>query len=455
MLRQRSVNRFHLRRLFLSVIAAVLPMLLGLVSSAHAQRDDYSGPPINYLTAEVNDPVTKLARRLETGEADLPHDEKRGYLPAVLKALEIPVSSQMLVFSKTSLQQSRISPQRPRAIYFNDDVYVGYCQDGDVLEIAATDAKQGVTFYTLDQSFDAVPQFIRDQGQCLTCHASSRTQNAPGLLIRSVFANASGMPEYGSGTFTTDHASPLKERWGGWYVTGSHGDMRHMGNAIFNKRDGELDRDAHANLTSLENLVSTAHYLSPHSDIVALMVIEHQTQTHNAIAWANYETRRAIHQSEIMNRALDRPAEHLSASSQRRIERAAERVVEHLLLCDEFPLTSPIKGTSGFAKEFQSRGVRDSLGRSLRDFDLQTRMFRYPCSYMIYSDAFAGLPDNLRRKILILLSDILDGDITGERAEKYSHLSKVDRQNIKQILLATQPEFTALLEEAVNDAVAD
>jgi hypothetical protein len=434
-------NRFPLGLVIASPTVLVLP------AAANSQHDEYEGPPINYSTTEVHDPVAKLARKVETGELKLAFDEKgQGYLPAVLKALDVPVSSQTLVFSKTSMQRSRISPRRPRAIYFNDDVYVGFCQYGRVLEFAATDPKQGATFYTLEQSRETKPQFIRDQGQCLTCHLSRRTQDVPGYLIRSVFANAGGMPEFGSGTFTTNHTSPFNERWGGWYVTGTHGDMRHMGNAIFNKRDDDVDRDTHANLTSLDELVSTDPYLSPHSDIVALMVMEHQTQMHNAIAWANYETRRAIHQSEIMNEVLERPKGMLSESAERRINRAADRVLEYLLMCDEFQLTSPVKGTSDFVVDFENRGVHDSQGRSLRDFDLETRMFRYPCSYLIYSDAFDGLPSEVRRRVFIKLNRILAGDVTDEDAGKFAHVSEDDRRDIQQILTSTKPEFAAICE---------
>lgn len=420
---------------------AALAACLSLATSVRAQRDTYSGPPINYMTAEVNDPVARLSQLVASGEAHLEYDAERGYLDAVLQALDVPTSSQTLVFSKTSLQRHRISPRRPRAIYFNDETYVGFCQNGDVLELATTDAKQGAVFYTLEQTTLARPTFVRDQGECLSCHASHRTQDVPGYLIRSVFANASGMPEFGSGTFTTDHTSPLAERWGGWYVTGTHGDMRHMGNAIFDKRAAELDCDAHANLTSLDGLVSTAPYPGEHSDLVALMVLEHQTQMHNAIARANYETRRAMHQAAAMNEALERPPGFLSESSERRIDRAADRVLEYLLFRDEFPLTDPITWSSGFTEEFQARGIRDARGRSLRDFDLTHRLFRYPCSYLIYSEAFQELPDEVRTRVLTRLKGILEGrDLT----DAYDHLTPDDREHIKQILNDTLPEFEAV-----------
>lgn len=399
----------------------------------------YEKPPIDYLNAEVHDRVAELATQVAAGEIELEFHPKYGYLPAVLRELEVPESSQTLVFSKTSLQLHRISPRRPRALYFNDDVYVGYCQRGDVLEFAATDAKQGATFYTLEQQQVDRPQFVRDRGQCLTCHASNRTQGVPGYLVRSVFADGAGQPILGSGTYTTDHTSAFEERWGGWYVTGQHGSMRHMGNRVYSEEDTHGgDREAGANRLSLDGLVDTSPYLTPHSDIVALMVLEHQTQMHNALAAANYETRMALHQSYQMNELLDRKQDFISDSAQRRIDKAAKRVVEHLLMVDEFELTSPVSGTSGFAAEFEAQGKRDAQGRSLRDLDLETRLFRYPCSFLIYSPAFDGLPDQVRRRVISKLKSILQ---EGSDEEEFAHLSDASRQAILEILSATKPEF--------------
>lgn len=223
--------------------------------------------------------------------------------------------------------------------------------------------------------------------------------------------------------------------------------MRHMGNAIFSKRDNDLDRESHANLKSLDDLVSTAAYPSEHSDIVALMVMEHQTQMHNAIAWANYETRRAVHQSEAMNEALDRPKGFLSESCVRRIDRASDRVLKYLLYSDEFTLRSRVTGTSSFTKDFRSRGVPDSKGRTLRDFDLTQRLFRFPCSYLIYSEAFDGLPDEVRIRVLAKLKRILSEQ---DDSNLHDHLTKEDRQNILNILNDTKPEFAAIQWEKVK-----
>ncbi len=413
--------------------------VLTFASSANSQMASYERPPINYLNAEVHDPVARLQQRLVSGEVKLDHDPKHGYLPAVLQALDVPVSSQTLVFSKTSLQLQKISPRLPRALYFNDEVYVGFCQRGDVLEFGATDDRQGATFYTLEQSTKEEPRFVRDQGSCLTCHASARTQNVPGYLIRSVFPNGAGHPILGSGTFTTNHTSPFNERWGGWYVTGNHGEMRHMGNQVFAKDEtNKPDLESGANAETLNKWIKPDAYLTPHSDLVALMVLEHQTQMHNAIAAANYETRQALNQSYEMNELLSRPSDMISDSAQRRIDAVVEQVVRHLLFCDEFRLQSPVVGTSSFAEEFAARGPFDSQGRSLRQFDLQTRMFRYPCSYLVYSGAFRKLPAPAKNAIITQVTTILSSP---DPQPGFEHLEATDKAAVLEILRDTHPDF--------------
>ncbi|MCA9214969.1 MAG: hypothetical protein KDB27_17995, partial [Planctomycetales bacterium] len=258
---------------------------------------DFEAAPINYNSMETTDPVRKLMERIDAGDFELKYDSNHGYLPAMLEALDVSPSSQMLVFSKTSFQLRKINPARPRAVYFNDDVYIGWVQKGDVLEISSVDPQNGAIFYTLSQEETDRPKIVRDKGQCITCHASSRTSGVPGHLVRSVYASSSGQPFFGSGTFTTDHRSPFHERWGGWYVTGTHGKQRHMGNVIASDRDEpeELDVESGANVVDLSNRIDTAPYLRPTSDIVALMVLEHQARMHNLITRANFDTRSAQH----------------------------------------------------------------------------------------------------------------------------------------------------------------
>ena len=421
------------------VTATVVVVWACIKTTAYCQVD-CDREPIQYTESEVNDPIAQLQERINSGDIKLNFEERRWYLRSILDELKITEKSQTLVFSKTSFQQRLITPRAPRALYFNDDVYIGFVQRGDVLEFSSVDPQQGAIFYTLKQEEVEKPTFIRDRGNCLTCHASSRTQNVPGHLVRSVYPSQSGLPHFGAGTFRTNHASPMEERWGGWYVTGTHGKQRHMGNVVSKDRDRPdlLDVESGANVRDLSDLLSTRAYLSEHSDIVALMVLEHQTDMHNLITHANYSARTALYQSESMNKVLERPAGHISESTQRRIDNAAEKLVRYMLFVDEIELTDPIEGTSGFALEFAAQGKKDSRGRSLREFNLKTRMFKYPCSYLIYSDAFDAMPEVTKTYVYRRLWEVLTGK---ETDEAFSRLTEDDRQSILEILKETKQDL--------------
>ena len=422
-----------------AIFRVITLVVLACSASSVQGQLDFESAPINYHTAAVEDRVQRLQDQLDAGAADLEYDESHGYLRSVLQQLNVPLSSQVLVFSKTSFQLRKITARRPRAVYFNDDVYVGWVQRGDVVEVSAADPNQGAVFYTLDQSSSESPRFVRDRGQCISCHASSRTAGVPGHLVRSVYCDQSGQPFFGSGTFTSDHRSPFRERWGGWYVSGTHGTHRHMGNVVTDRDQPEsLDMEAGANATDLSQFVDVGPYLTRHSDIVALMVLEHQTQMHNLITRANFETRSALHYNQIMNEAMERPDDYLSDSTQRRIDTVCEKLVEYLLFEDEFQLQDPIVGTSGFADEFVARGPFDSRGRSLRQLDLKSRLMRFPCSYLIYSEPFDHLPELAKEQVYRRLWDVLSDP---EPDDRMAHLSQADRQAIREILSETKSDL--------------
>ena len=418
-------------------------LLLGWCEVARAQLE-FEAAPIHYEQSTPENPITKLQARLDRGEIEFEYDAQHGYLPAVLEELGISQSSQTLVFSQTSLQLRKISPHRPRALYFNDDTYVGWVQNGDVVEISTADPNLGTVFYSLEQMPATSPKFIRDRGQCLICHASSRTQHVPGHLLRSIFPDAVGRGVTGTSTYITDQRSPFEDRWGGWYVTGKHGEMRHMGNVIASVKAGRehLDQERGANVESLKGFVSTKPYLTPHSDIVALMVLAHQTQMHNFITLANFETRQALHYNQVMNKALERPEEFQSDSTQRRITAVRDKLLNYLLFVDEFPLTDQVEGTSDFAREFSALGPHDGHGRSLRQLNLKTRLLEYPCSYLIYSDSFQALPAEVKQPVFARLDEVLTATTTDD---DFAHLSLAQRKAIREILLETSPEFKASL----------
>jgi len=423
-------------RLSFSLVAACF------ASPAFAQIDGIEQPPINYKTAAADNVVTALQTRINSGRVKLKFVDDHGYLPAILKELNVPLSSQLLVFSKTSFQRERIAPKTPRAIYFNDDVYVGFCLRGDVLEFSAVDHQLGTAFYTLDQEpvQDGKVSFSRQKDNCLICHSSTATGGVPGQVVRSVFTDNTGLPILSAGTFRTDHTSPFTERWGGWYVTGTHGKQKHMGNWIVeNKRDPAAEGNADGqNVIDLKSRFTVANYLTPHSDLVALLVFEHQTECHNRIARALVTTRQALHYQTTLNKELGEPADHKWESTTRRIESAGEALVKYLLFCGEVKLESPVSGTSEFAKEFAARGPFDKRGRSLRQFDLNTRLFKYPCSYLIYSKGFASLPSEVKNCVLKRLYEVLTGKDT---SAAFAHLTAADRKAVLEILCDTLPDL--------------
>ena len=394
---------------------------------------------IQYNTALVTDRVSALQQGLRDGKVKLDSDERHGYLSALLKALSVPEASQVLVYSKTSFQAPRISPRTARALYFTDDVFVGWVPNGDVLEIASVDPRQGVVFYTIDQDAGAKPRIDR-RDECLQCHASGSTLGVPGLVVRSVFAERSGMPLFNAGGFVTDHRSPLSQRWGGWYVTGTHGSQRHMGNNFVEDRDHPdiLDREKGANVTDLKGRIDVENYLAPTSDIVALMVLEHQTRMTNLIIRVAWEVRMALSDQRAINQAMKEPDHQIGDSTRRRIDNAAESLLKYALFADEALLESPVKGAAPFAKAFQEQGPRDHVGRSLRELDLTRRMFRYPCSFLIYSDAFNALPQVVRDRFYRRLYEVLTG---ADQAPLYGRLTAADRKSVYEILLDTKPEL--------------
>jgi hypothetical protein len=391
---------------------------------------------IAYATTAPTDAIAHLQARIDAGEVTLAYDEARGYLPSLLAELEVPPSSQGLVFSRTSLQLDRIAPWSPRAIYFNDDVYVGWVQGGPIIEVASVDPKLGTVFYSLPQTAEAKPKFERETHTCLVCHDSaSVTGGVPGLIVRSVIPDRYGYGLAPVGKSITTDQTPLQERWGGWYVTGTHGEQTHMGNVIAPVLSHEVGNiksylasaklPTGHNVTDLRGRLDLEPYLTPHSDIVAMMVLAHQATVHNLITRAGYE---------------GRVAEREGAVNEARIRTAAEPLVRALLFVKEAPLTAPLKGTSSFSQEFAARGPRDAKGRSLRDLDLERRLFKYPLSYLIYSDSFDAMPAAVKDYVYSRLAAILGGN---EGSPEFAHLSSSDREAILEILKDTKPQMTA------------
>jgi hypothetical protein len=311
-------------------------------------------------------------------------------------------------------------------------------QHGAVLEISAADPKLGTVFYTVSPGPGGRPEIKRQRHECLQCHGGSMTRNLPGHIVRSVFPARDGQPIMKAGSILTDHTTPMDERWGGWYITGTHGEARHRGNQIATETqyDASIDVEAGANQSALPPRVDTENYLTPHSDIVAMLVLEHQAQMHNLMTRAGFETRMALHRQAVMDQIFNRAPDTLSESSQRIVKSVGDALVEYMLFMEEPELAAPIRGTSGFGEEFAAQGPQDRQGRSLRELDLESRLFKYPLSYLIYSPQFDGLPQPVLDYVYQRLWNILTG---AEATPQLLYLTNAKCRAIREILIDTKP----------------
>ena len=414
-----------LRRLLKS---HALVAALGLMAHAdfqgatHLVDLDHGG--IRYGQEKSHGRVARLVEAVESGTRRLEWDGRFGWMPSLLQALEVSTNSQMLVFSKTSLQREHIHPHNPRAIYFNEDTYVGYIPGAPVMELSEVDGRLGGVFYTLDHKRTDRPLFKRVDN-CIECHASARTMGVPGHLVRSFETDANGIVDLSTGTDSVDDRTPLSERWGGWYVTGTHGSMTHRGNRIGEDfARARKDPTIGGNRMRLDDLFPGERYPAPGSDIAALMVFEHQAHLHNFIARLQYMS-----------------TQHLAAYGHvDYLNSPLETFVKALLFSGEAPLTSRIVGDPAFVKSFESAGRRDPDGRSLRTLDLGTRLFKVRCSFLIHSDAFAALPGPMKSRIYRRLGEVLSA---ATPPEGYTHLDDTERRTIREILAGTLTDLPA------------
>ncbi len=421
-----------------AIAAAAIPAGPLIAQRAGMFRGSSEDPAIAYSTAPLHNVVADLNRQLQDGSRRLTFDRGIGYLQSALDALEIPVDSQLLVFSPTSFQAPQINEGNPRAVFFNDRVALGWVRGGGIIEVAAQDASQGVAFYTLEQRQDSPesPAQFKRASLCLGCHMAGDTLGVPGLLMFSTSRPSgplkSGVPA------PVDQSTPLQQRFGGWFVTGRTG-TPHMGNMA-----AALDGRAGRELASVEGLFDTEGFRARSSDIAAHLVLSHQAGMFNLLTRAGWEARAA-------DPALHAPFvtapgdERLVATMMNGI---ASEVVDYLLFIDEAKLTAPVEGSSSFTERFSASGPKDRQGRSLHQLDLTRRMMRYPCSYLIYSPTFDALPPSAKDPIYRRVWEVLSGEEQGERYR--AALSLADRQAVVEILRDTKTDLPSYFQGQVR-----
>lgn len=414
----------------------VLSLGLSLVPAAgvFAATDPWDLPPLEYSETAACDPIAEWQKELERDPKLLADATPLERLRAVLKHLEIPEESQVLVFSKTSKQNDLIHPDNPRSVFFNERAYVGYVPGGHI-EVISQDPVLGPVFYLIRNDPGKSPPVVsRQGGDCFSCHGTARTEGVPGMLVRSVYADKNGLPILNLGSHQITHKSPIGERWGGYYVTGTSS-LPHLGNRTFEENHDLNSTDRGPVHQRLDGVIDTSRYLRPTSDIVALMVLEHQCHVHNLLTAAGMNHRRY----QWLRRTLHPEADGTDPESQQHMHHAALQIIDALLFSGEAELGEDgISGDLAYQQAYAKRFPRARNGRSLADFQLQSRLFKYPCSTMVYSPAFANLPTELRQIVLSDLKQSLEADPS---PANYPHIPASTRVKIVEILEETVAEW--------------
>lgn len=415
-------------------------LALLLLTTPLAATEIFEEEPINYSGSEAESAITRIADRIAMGEALLQAPTDREILAEVLTELEVDPESQVLVFSKTSAQNARISPWTPRAIYFSDNAYVGWVQNGNI-ETITFDKQLGAVFHIIDlnRRKEGESAEIRRETSCLSCHASTLTNDVPGILVRSVYPDSSGRPLLEWGSTHTSHSSALSTRWGGWYVTGRSGSEGNLGNVTFGKGGSKLVSKGSVESLSLD--LNTKPYLGGgESDIVALMLLEHQVLVHNAVLAGHLTAFRFRHQNRMIRKSLgEDPDSPLSDSYRLALDNLSEKIVSALLFAEEYELPEDgPEGGAAYQKAFGEHAIQARNGHSLREFRLYERLFKYRCSYLIYCDAFTNLDPLMKTRVLTRMHEIL----THPGADPaYEHLSASESKRILAILGDTLPAW--------------
>jgi hypothetical protein len=400
---------------------------------------DTEYPLMHYERTPTHNAIARLQERLASGAVKLSYAAPRGYLDSLLAALAIDPSSQSLVYSKTSLQTGSISAATPRALYFDTDTYVGYVQGSGNLELGTMDSELGQVFYTLPNRDHSAAQLERQTLTCLACHDTYEMMGGgvPRFLLMSSYVSIHGDQLTHEDNILTTDETPLDSRWGGWYVTGQTGKQMHVGNILVKDVQElvKLDSVRRGNIDSLDGLFDTKPYLMDKSDVVALLVLQHQVTVQNLLTRANFEARKALAAAGQKPGAMPKKTRAALLGD-------LDDLAKAMLFGDAAPYSDTIRGNSGFDVWFQKQGIKDSQGRSLRDLDLKTRLLRYPLSYLVYTPSFDELPDYARDYVFSRFALVLRGRDT---SATYAFMSDADRRETLAILSATKPAFAQYL----------
>jgi hypothetical protein len=398
------------------------------------QYNDFEDPPFDYHTRAKRDAFTLLRQQVDAGQLQLPGGSPAKFFTGLLHALKIPAESQMLVFSKTSFQRRVISADNCRAVYFNDDTYLTYIPDGRI-EVASTDPELGSVFAIFDPTGGPGLPKIESPRQCLGCHAGSFTNFLPGPMLRSVVADQQGrvvrdLPENNSG-----HSMKYGERWGAWVVQGAPPDFPHLGN-ILARRDQPDVQDFFTS-ERISTFCKEKELPAQGSDVVALLVLDHQIAAHNRIMSAGYQWRHAVDRMQASQRERNQPVTDVLSGEA--LEQAREWTLDllhYLTFGDEQPLPTAIQfASSPFANAFAQNAKKAPTGHSLREFDLSKRLFKHRLSYMVECNLLPAWPKAYRD---LFWNELKNGLSGSSPPEALKHLTAEEKPALLALIRATQ-----------------
>ena len=403
-------------RLFLLGLA----LTTGFARAEEAPRHRFSEAPHNYYTREPRDVFSRIIAQIASGEIQLDTTSDQAQLTSLLKALGIPATSQLLVYSATSFQGGLIQPSNPRALYFNDEVYLGYVPGGR-FEVAAIDPELGPIFRIFRPTTNGRPEITRSE-RCMNCHAARTSQQVPGLLAESVICAASGASLDGFRREQVGHTIPLALRFGGWHVTGPQAHDLPLANLIGTAAPGGYTRVA----DPPGSLFDWSRYPVRTSDLLPHLLHEHQLGFHNLVTLAVYRTRDALDAGHGTLRPEDAPT----------LDTLARQLTRYLLFADEAALPpGGVQPDPAYVRDFLARRLAASDGTALRDLDLRTRLLRFRCSYMIHAQSFAALPVEFKSRVLTGLTAALR---EANAAPEFAYLPADEKRAILLILRETK-----------------
>lgn len=413
-------SRFLTLLLFLTISAA---------PAAETQEPrviDFKAAPHSYLDAQPKDRFAELQEKVQQGEVKLDTSNDKAFLSSLLEALNIPITSQIMVFSASSLQSEIINPRNPRSLYFNEDTYLGWVPGG-LVEIIAADPEMGPMFYVYDrlQPGGPVPGVQRST-KCMNCHAGNATRRLPGLIAESLLVSQAGSSLETYRRDVQGHQIPLEDRFGGWHLTGDHHLSSHKANVMGLAQNRKIEKTP----VPPGQFSDLGLHLLPTSDILPHLIHEHQIGFENRLVYAIYTLRQLKHE----NRGL------LGAAAKAEIEERAQEMARYIMFADEAKFPSRgITGDPAYAQDFLRDRKLTEAGLSLKDFDMRTRMFKHRCSYMLYTDTWKQAPKELKERIYYHMALYLRDQPDAHHA----HLAPAERMAVRGILKETMNDLPA------------